>query len=115
MLKSIADKENKISYKNLSYNILLSNGEFHEINFLKKYDNFYSLLESLLTKKTSVSSANADQISFIIDLMHGYDRGKLVDTETVMDESYFPNNPCNVLLIKAQRIILDTKKIQIKQ
>ena len=67
-------------------------------------------MESLLTRKTIVSSANADQISFIIDLMHGYDRSKLTDRETIMDESYFPNNPRNVLPIKAQRIFPDTKK-----
>ena len=60
LLKSIADNEHKNSYKNLSYNILLSNGAFPELNFLKKYGTLYSLLESLLTKKTTVSSANAD-------------------------------------------------------
>ena len=36
LLKSIADNEHKISYKNLSYNILLSDGKSHEFNFFKK-------------------------------------------------------------------------------
>ena len=42
--------------------------------------------------------------------MHGYDRGKLIDTETIMDKSYSPSNPRNVFLIKTQKITLDTKK-----
>ena len=100
----------KISYKNLFYNILLSNNEFYKFNFLKKHGTLYSLLGSLLTNKASINSANVDQISFIIDLIHGYDRGKLIDTGTVMDISYSPSDLQHGLLTRAQRILLDTKK-----
>ena len=59
MLNTLVKNKNKINYRNLSYKLLLSDGKF-------------SLLEKLVAKKTTVSSANADQISFIINLMHGY-------------------------------------------
>ena len=54
------------------YKILLPHGIFHEISFLKKYGTLYSLLEDLVTRKTAADSANSDQISFIINLMHRY-------------------------------------------
>ena len=40
--------------------------------FLKKYGTLYSFLEDLVIRKMIVDNANADQISFIINLMHGY-------------------------------------------
>ena len=52
--------------------MLFADGKFHEIIFLKKYGTLYSLLEDLVTRKMTVNNANADQISFRINLMHGY-------------------------------------------
>ena len=72
LLNTLAKNGNKINYKNLSYKILLSDGKFHEFNFCEKYDTLYSFLENLVTKKVTLSSANAAQISFIINVMHGY-------------------------------------------
>ena len=37
LLNTPVKNENKINYKNLSYKILLLDGTFHEISFLKKY------------------------------------------------------------------------------
>ena len=37
----------------------------------------------------TVNSANADQISFIIDLMHGYNESKLADIEAMKNELFF--------------------------
>ena len=71
-LKALVKNENKINYKNLSYKKLFPWGKFHGISFLKKYGTLYSLLKDLVTRKTTVRSANADQISFMINLMHGY-------------------------------------------
>ena len=34
----------------------------------------YNLLANLLTSKITQNNANADQISFIINLMNGYDK-----------------------------------------
>ena len=59
--------------------IMLPDNKFHEFSFLEKYGTLYSLLEHLLRKKTTVDSVNTDQISFIINLMHGYDESKLTD------------------------------------
>ena len=42
LLKMLAKNENKINYKNFSYKILLPDGTFHEINFLKKYGSLYT-------------------------------------------------------------------------
>ena len=42
-------------------------------------------MKDLVNRKMTINSANADQISFIIDLMHGYDEGKLIDIETKND------------------------------
>ena len=41
LLDTLIKNENKINYKNLSYRILLSDGKFHEFNFLKKYGTLY--------------------------------------------------------------------------
>ena len=71
LLNTLAKNENKINYKILTYRILLSYGKFHEFNFLKKYSTLYNLMENLVTKKTTVNRANADQISLIIKLMNG--------------------------------------------
>ena len=78
-LKTLVKNENKINYKNLSYKILFPDVKFHEISFLKKYGSFlkkygtlYSLLEDLVTRKTTVDSVNINQISFIFNIMHGY-------------------------------------------
>ena len=90
-LKSIARNESSINYKNLSYEFLLSDGKSHIFDFLKKYGTLYSLLENLLTKKTTVESANIEEVSFVTDLMHGYDESKLIDTTTIKDKSYFHN------------------------
>ena len=59
--------------------------------FSKKYGNLYSLLKDLVTRKVTINSANADQISFIIDLMHRYDEGKLIDLETIKNEFFYKN------------------------
>ena len=69
-LKTAEKIENKTNYKNLSKKILFFDGRFHQISFLKRYDTLYSLLEDLVTRKTTVNSANADQISFMINLFH---------------------------------------------
>ena len=71
-LKTLAKSKNKINYKNLSNKILLSDGTFHEISLLKKHGSLYSLLENLVTRKTTINGANADQVSFIINIMHEY-------------------------------------------
>ena len=63
-------------------------------------------MENLLTKKTIINSANVDQISFIIDLVHGYDESKLTDIETIKDESFFYNS----FLTKAEKVFSDIKK-----
>ena len=78
LLNALAKNENKINYKNLSYRILLSDDKFHEFSFFEKYGTLYDLLENLVTKKTTINSSNANQTSFIIELMHGYDEGKLI-------------------------------------
>ena len=49
LLNILAKDENKINYRNLSYRILLSNGNFYEFNFFKKYGTLYDLLENLVT------------------------------------------------------------------
>ena len=62
-------------------------------------------MENLVTRKMTVNSANADQISFIIDLMHGYNESKLLDTEAMQNEFFY-----NTVLTKAKKSFLDTKK-----
>ena len=48
-------------------------------DFLKVFGTLYDLLDNLLTSKINVDSANADQIAFIINLMHGYVKNDLFD------------------------------------
>ena len=69
--------------------------------------NLMNFLENLVTKKTSVNSANADQISFIINLMNGYNERELIDIKAIKDEFLY-----NTVLTKAQKCFLDTKKKQ---
>ena len=64
-------------YESLSYKILFydeDNVRSHETNFLKTYGTLYDLLEHLVTSKMNIDNANADQISFIINLMRGYNK-----------------------------------------
>ena len=68
------------------------------------------MLEILLAKKTSLDSINVDQISFITNLIRGYDESKLIDIETIKDKSYLHNT----LLTKVEIIFLDSKKILLK-
>ena len=89
----------------MPYKILLLNDVFHECNFFKKYGTLYSLLKDLVTGKMTINSANANQISFIIDLMHRYDERKLIDIETIKNEFFY-----NTLLTKAKKVFLDTKR-----
>lgn len=35
------------------------------------------MLDNLFTSKITIDNVNADQITFIIDLMHGYDKNDL--------------------------------------
>ena len=104
LLNTLAKIENKINYKNLSYRILLSDGKFHEFNFYKKYSTLYELLENLVTKETTVNSANADQISFIINLINGYNESKMIDIKTTKDKFFY-----STALTKAKKVSLDTK------
>ena len=85
LLERLAKNENKISYGDLPHKILFSDARFPEINFLKKYGTLYSLLKDLVTKKMTVNNANADQISFIINLMHGYKEEHMFDKEVTND------------------------------
>ena len=84
-----AKNENKINYKNISHRILLSNRKFHEFNFLKKCGTLYYLLENLVAKKATVNCANADQISFIINLINGYNESKFIDIKATKDEFFY--------------------------
>ena len=65
------------------------------------------MLENLVTKKTTVNSANSDQISFIINLMNRYNDNKLTDIKAIKDEFFY-----NTILTKARKAFLDTKKNQ---
>ena len=72
-MENLAENENRISYKDLSYKILFSKEDtfkVHEVDFLKKFD----LLENLATSKTNINNANTDQIHLIINLMQGYNK-----------------------------------------
>ena len=99
LLDTRANIESKINYRNLFYKTLLPNDKFHEFNFFKKYGDLYSLLEDLVPKKTTVNSANAHQISFIINLMNGYNESKLTDIKAIEDEFFY-----NTVLTKAKKI-----------
>ena len=93
--------------KNLSCRILLLDGKFNITNFLKKYGTLSSLLEDLVTRKMTVNSVNADQISFIINLMHGYNEGEFFDIKALVSKFLY-----NTVLTKANNFFLDIKKIQ---
>ena len=105
MLRKLAENASNINYKNSSYKILLPDGKFHEFIFFKKYGTLFSLLEDLVTSKMAVNSANANQISFIINLMYGYDESKLTDIEAIKNEFFD-----NTVLTKAKTVFLDTKE-----
>ena len=63
------------------------------------------MLENLVTKKATQYSANADQISLIINLMNGYNESKLIDIKATKDEFFY-----NTVLTKTKGDFLDTKK-----
>ena len=105
LLETLAKIEKKISYKTFSYKMLLSDRRFHEFDFFQKYGTLYILLEDLVTRKMTLNNANADQISFIIDLMHGYDESKLLDIEAVKNEFFY-----NTVLTKNKKMFLILKK-----
>ena len=80
LLRRLADSENVINYKYLSYKIYFNEDDsfrFHEFDFLENDGTPYDLLDNLLTKKVTINDAKADQISFIINLMHGCDKNDL--------------------------------------
>ena len=104
LLNTPAKHENKINYKTLSDRILLSDGKFHEFHSFKKYGTLYELLEILVTKKTTVNSVNADQISFIINPINGYNGSKLIDIKAISYDFFY-----NTVLTKAKKVFLDTK------
>ena len=82
MSNKLAKDENKIIYKNLSCKIHFTEEDgtrLHEINFLKNFGMLYNLLDNLLASKITTNNVNADQISFIINLMNGYDKDDLFD------------------------------------
>ena len=106
LLNTLAKNESSINYKKLSHKILLPDGVFHEFSFFKKYGTLYSLLKDLVTRKMTINSANADKIFFMVDLMHAYDEGKLIDIETINNKFFY-----NTVLTKAKKVFLDTKKI----
>ena len=105
-LRSIANNESNINYRNFSDKILLPNGKFHKFDFFKKYGTLYSLLKELLTKKTNANNANFDQISFIIYSMYGCDESKLIDIMTIRDKFYFHD----AFLTKTKIVFLGTTK-----
>lgn len=49
--------------------------DFMQLIFLKNIVCF--VLDNLFTSKITIDNVNADQITFIIDLMHGYDKNDL--------------------------------------
>ena len=63
------------------------------------------MLENLETRKTTVNSTNADQVSFIINLMNEYNESKLIDIKAIKDEFFY-----STVLTKAKTVFLDTKK-----
>ena len=76
---------------------------------LKSYGTLYNLLDNLLTSKITTSDADADQISFIISLMHGYNKNDLFDERTdiiVKKGKYWKNKT----LTKASKIIKKKSK-----
>ena len=110
LLKILGNNENKIDYKNLSKKMLFPDSTFHIIIFLKKYGSLSSLLEGLVTRKMTVNSANVDQISFIVKLMHGYNKGALYGIKELKSKFFH-----DTILRKANDVFLNAKKIQEKE
>ena len=77
------------SYKTLFYGE--NNVTSHEIYFFEKYVMLYNLLENLVTSKINIDNANAEQISFIINVMQEYNKNDLFDNETRKKKSVFVN------------------------
>ena len=100
LLKILGNNENKIDYKNL-----FPDSTFYIISFLKKCGTLSSLLEGPVTRKMTVDSANFDQISFIIKLMHGYNEGELYGIKELASKFFR-----NTILRKANEVFLDAKK-----
>ena len=71
LLNTLSKNDSRIDHKSFYYTILLLNGVFHEFNFSKNMILYISLLKDLAARQMTINSANADQRSFIIDLMHG--------------------------------------------
>ena len=69
------------------------------------------MLENLVTSKITIYKANADQISFIINLMWGYNKTGLFDNETCKKKSIFWEYK---VLNKAKEILYNCNKIQEK-
>ena len=116
MLKRLAANENKINYEDLSYKILFNDEtdiRSHKIIFLKKYGTIHRLLEDLVTSKTTVNDANADQISLIINLMHGYKKD-LLHKEIEMSVKKYKSWKSNALA-KAKNKFQALKEIQKKK
>ena len=64
----------------MSYKIYFGekdSNRFYAIDFLKKYSMLYDVLDNLFTSKITIDNVNADQITFIIDLIHGYEKNDL--------------------------------------
>ena len=101
--ETVSKNEYKINYENLSYKIMLLDGTFHEISFFKKYGALFSWLEDLVTRKTTVNSANADQMSFIVNIMHGI---LIIKAQIGLEKV----RSHNIVLAKANDVFLDTKK-----
>ena len=53
--------------------------KFHAIDFLKIFGTLYDLLKDWVTKKIYTDNAKVNQLSFIINLMHGYNKDDLFD------------------------------------
>ena len=78
LLRRLANSENVIINICLTKSILMKMSfRFHEFDFLENYGTPYDLLDNLLSKKVTINDAKADQISFIINLMHGCDKNDL--------------------------------------
>ena len=77
------------SYKTLFYGE--NNVTSHESYFFEKYVMLYNLLENLVTSKINIDNANAEQISFIINVMQEYNKNDLLDNETRKKKSIFVN------------------------
>ena len=114
MLKKLANSENVINYDYLSYKVYFSEENsirFHKIGFSKEYGTLYDLLDDLLISKITIDNANDDQITFVIDLMHGYDKNDLFDekTDLSVEKGKFRKSK---VLIKANNFFLIAKYIQ---